>query len=287
VAASATSIAVSPDGLRIAWTGAGSAGPEIFADALPPTGAPTALGAGELPVFSPDGQRLAFRRDGALMLWDAAAGPPRLAATGMAAAWPSFSPDGSRALFFRTWTASQSGALSGDLYAIDPLVESASAQLVASGASPRRVDSPDRQWSALFAKGALALVEWRAGGPYATSFGSAVQVGDAAFSPDSAHLAYVAAGGLRLRALADGAETPVAAGVISGRYAFAGADRIAAVQGAGASGAGDLVARPVGSAGEAGLVAEGAAEVRALGGRRIAYTVLGGPHAGLWVVDLE
>lgn len=109
-------LALSPDGGSIAFVRGGD---EEFPDAeeLPNTGAaattpqqqvfvvpaaggtPVAVGQGHSPVYSPDGERLAFTRRGEIWLWSRGSEAQRLARVRGRVGRLAWSPDGSRLLF--------------------------------------------------------------------------------------------------------------------------------------------------------------------------------------------
>ena len=62
-------------------------------------GPPTRLGEGHSPVFSPDGDRIAFSRKGDIWLWDRTGGAHRIATIGGGVAQLGWSPDGNALLF--------------------------------------------------------------------------------------------------------------------------------------------------------------------------------------------
>ncbi|WP_277767716.1 alpha/beta fold hydrolase [Sphingomonas sp. HITSZ_GF] len=107
-------LALSPDGKRLAFVRGGDdefpdgripntasaaypPGQQVFVAALD-GGDPTPIGDGHLPVFSPDGQRVAFTRRGEIWLWQSGK-PARIAALSGEVSDLKWTPDG-KTLFF-------------------------------------------------------------------------------------------------------------------------------------------------------------------------------------------
>jgi dipeptidyl aminopeptidase/acylaminoacyl peptidase len=89
-----------PDEERLPNTGAAPVTPAQQIYVVPAEGGtPQAVGQGHSPIFSPDGGRLAFTRDGDIWVWTQGAAPRRIAKVRGSVERLSWSPDGASLLF--------------------------------------------------------------------------------------------------------------------------------------------------------------------------------------------